>query len=268
MFRLRRFFSYFGLTLRIVLYNVKSAWEYRLSFLFQVGGMALNDVLLICVWVFFFARFPDVNGWTFEQTQLLFAMHSLTFAFAMMVFGGVLNIARDIGEGKLDNFLTQPRSVLWRTLVDEFRLDVLGDFMFALGILTYVCLTQGWIYAIIVPIGAALSAVGMIMVAISFQSIGFWVKRFERASWHYFWAVESPGFYPQNVIVGGLRVLMLTVVPSVWIISFPYYFVQDKSLMYFGLIVAFDIVATAIAITVFRKGLRHYESGSLVTVNV
>lgn len=229
--------------------------------------MLINDILLLFIWVFFFAKFEEVNGWTFQDTQLLFATHIHTFVFTLLFFGGVMKITERIAEGDLDQFLVQPRSVLWRCLVNGFSISILGDLFFAVGILIYVVITQGWIYAILVPGVGALAAWGLLMITVAFHSLGFWFKRFERASWHYFWAVESPGLYPQTAIVGGLRVFLLTVVPSVWIITFPFTFVQEREWSYLILILGFNIFMTVVALTLFRKGLTQYESGNLVAVN-
>lgn len=229
--------------------------------------MAINDLLLLFIWVFFFARFDDVNGWTFEDTQLLFVTHLAAFVFAIMFFGGVMTIAKKIGEGELDQFLVQPRSVMWRCLADGFSISIVGDLLFLIGMLIFVSATQGWEYLVLVPAIGVIAGWSMLMVNVSFQCLGFWFKRFERASWNYFWAVESPGFYPQTAIIGGLRVFLLTFVPSVWIITFPFTFVQERRYLYLGLIIGFAVFITLLATALFRIGLKHYESGNLMRVN-
>ncbi len=264
---MKRLFSYAYLTFKILYYGYKSAWIYRKSFIIQSAAMFINDIMLLAIWIMFFSRFEDVNGWTFENTQLLFVTHLGAFVFAIMIFGGVLKISERIGEGNLDQFLVQPRSVLWRCLSDGFSLSILGDLGFLIAMLIFVCVTQGWGYLLIVPLVSALAGWGVVMINVAFQSIGFWVKRFERAAWHYFWTVEAPGFYPQTAIIGGLKVFLLTAVPSVWIITFPYNFVQDREYIYLGLLLGFNIFMTIVATTMFRAGLKRYESGSLVRVN-
>lgn len=263
----KRFLSYFPLTASIMSAGLKSAWQYKLSFIFQISMMVINDLFLLVIWVFFFDRFPSLNGWSFEDTQKLFAMHALAFTFVMFIFGGVLDMARSIEEGSIDQFLTQPRSLLWRIYTNGFRLNVLGDGVFALGMLAYISLNYGWSNLFFIPVAAMFEAWGVLVITSLVQSFGFWLKRFGGASFQYFWALEAPSLYPQNSFVGGMRVLLLTLVPALWVVGIPYSFVSEHSFLMLGVVAVFNVVVTVIMLAVFRKGLRNYGSGNLILIN-
>ena len=54
--------TYVYLVFKFVLVGLKSAWQYRVSFLIEVLIMFLNDVLLVFIWVIFFTKFKSING--------------------------------------------------------------------------------------------------------------------------------------------------------------------------------------------------------------
>jgi ABC-2 type transport system permease protein len=262
-----RFSSYVQLTFLQMWMGLKSAWRYRTSFYIETLTMVINDVLLFCVWILFFHKFSSLNGWTIRETQILFAMHATAFAFVILPFGGILDVARNINEGSLDQFLTQPRSSLWRILTSHFRLNVLGDLIFGIGMMIFVAFHYQWQLIFFVPLGAICEAWGILMVATFVQLLALFISRFEQASVHYFWALEAPALYPQNAFVGGVRVFLFTVVPALWIVKMPFRFVTEHGVNYFFIAIAFDIFITICVVLLLKTGLRRYESGNLIHVN-
>ena len=70
---------YLSLTWEMVKMNVLSAMEYRVSFIMQIVGMIVNDIGLIALWFIFFEKFPEIRGWTFQDTAALFAITTVQF---------------------------------------------------------------------------------------------------------------------------------------------------------------------------------------------
>ena len=258
---------YLYLTYKFVVVGIKSAWEYKISFFVTIFSMFVNDILLIGIWIIFFAKFKTVNGWTFENTQILFANLLLGFSIAITFFSGVMKMAERISKGKIDTYLTQPKSVLFRMLTDDFQLSVFGDLLLGFVILFYVSIKYNYSNFIYVPIASVFFAWGMIVSVGAFALIGFWVKKFDNAANNYFWTLDAPSMYPQNSIIGGVKVLFLTAVPSLWYISFSYKFVKFHSFSMLGVVILYDIAMTLIMVLIFRTGIKKYESGNAIATN-
>lgn len=264
---MKTLFAYIYLTYKFVVVGLKSAWEYKKSFIIGVGSMFINDIFLIGVWVIFFAKFKTINGWTFENTQILFTTLILAFSFSIIFFSGVLRIAERISHGKIDTYLTQPKSVLFRLLTDDFRLDVFGDALFGILMLIYMGVAHNVSYLFYIPIAAIVFAWGIVVTAGSFALLGFWIKKFDSAALNYFWTLDTPSMYPQNSLTGGIRVLFFTVVPSLWYISFSYKFVKFHSFPMLMVVVAYCCIMTLIMVALCRSGLKSYESGNAIATN-
>lgn len=264
---MKKILNYIILTFMFVFVGLKSAWQFRTSFYVGVGAMFVNDIFLLGVWVIFFARFKTVNGWTFENTQYLFTTLLLAFSFAIIFFSGVLRIAERISKGKVDTYLTQPKSVLFRMLSDDFHLSVFGDLLFGILMLFVVSYKFGFQNLFYIPVASVFYAWGIVATAGSFALFGFWLKKFDSAASTFFWTLDAPSMYPQNSIVGGMRVLFLTVAPSLWYISFSYKFVKYHSFKMLAVVVAYNIVMTLIVIGLSRAGLRNYESSNAISTN-
>src|SRR3989338_11438371 len=95
-------FAYLKLTWYTTKMSLLSSMEYRAAFISQTVGMFVNDIFLIIVWFFFFERFPSVNGWTIEDTILLFTVATVNFALVRIFAGGTEDMARHIARGNLD----------------------------------------------------------------------------------------------------------------------------------------------------------------------
>lgn len=259
--------TYVYLVFKFVLVGLKSAWQYRVSFLIEVLIMFLNDVLLVFIWVIFFTKFKSINGWEFKNTLMLFSTFLFAFSFAIIFFPGVLRIAEKISNGKVDVFLTQPKSVLFRMLTDDFRLSLFGDFLFGVVILFYVASQYGYSNLFFIPLTGLFSAWGIVVTAGSFALFGFWISKFHSAANNFFWTLDAPAMYPQNSIVGGIRVLFFTVAPSLWYISFSYEFVSRHAFNMLGVVILYDVVMTLFMVIVYRLGIKKYESGNAILTN-
>lgn len=259
--------NYISLTFLFVIAGLKSAWQYRISFYVAVGAMFVNDIFLLGIWVIFFQRFKTVNGWTFENTQYLFTTLLLSFSMAIIFFSGVLRIAERISQGKVDTYLTQPKSVLFRMLTDDFQLSTFGDLLFGIVMLFVVSYKFGYENLFYIPVASFFYAWGIVATAGSFALFGFWLKKFDSAAYTFFWTLDTPSMYPQNTLIGGMRILFFTVVPSLWYIGFSYKFVKYHSFTMLLIVIAYDIVMTLFMIALCRSGLKKYESGNAIATN-
>ena len=126
--------GYLVLTWEMVKMNVLSAMEYRASFLMQVAGMIVNDIGLVALWFIFFQKFPEIQGWNFHDTAILFAITTVQFSIVMIIARGSFQLARTIANGELDNFLSLPKNILWQISVSKTEVSAFGDLIFGVGI--------------------------------------------------------------------------------------------------------------------------------------
>jgi len=245
--------------------DLLSVMEYRASFFTQLVGMFVNDIGLVLIWFFFFQKFPSLNGWSFQDTILLYAITTIGFGVAVFVSQGALRLAQEIAEGKIDYYLSLPINPLWHISFSKSDYSALGDILFGLVLMFfYKDLTAA--RCLLILISALMSGFVLANFVLLTQSLSFYFGNFERAAAELFHALVGCSLYPQNVFSGLLRLVMLTVLPAFFFITLPVNLVRDFSWEWLGYLAVFCAAINWLARKVFSSGLRRYESGNMINV--
>src|SRR5574338_637823 len=99
--------------------NLLAAMEYRTSFLSQMIGMMLNNLIYFFFWMIFFDRFQEVQGWKLRDMLILFGVAASGFGLSVFLFGNLMRIAEAITTGRLDYYLSMPRPVFLHLLASS-----------------------------------------------------------------------------------------------------------------------------------------------------
>lgn len=249
---------YFGL-------NLSAALEYRLAFIAQAVGMFTNDLVFAIFWQLYFARFPDVAGWTMSDIALVWAIAATSIGLATGVFGNCNRLATIIVQGQLDYYLGLPRNTLLHALVSRSGLAGWGDVGF--GLLAYA------LFGRLEPRSLALYGVLLVfslVIYVSFMviagSLAFWIGNAEAAAFQAQQAIITFSLYPGSMFQGWLRVLLFTAIPAGFISHVPVELLRSFDPALFGGLLAVALGGAGLAVAVFQVGLRRYESGNLVAL--
>ena len=94
---------------------------------------------------FLFERFGTIDGWTFGEVSLCFAVVQTAFALSECVARGFDHFSRLVVSGDFDRVLLRPRSTVLQVLGSDFELSRLGKLLqslFVLGIAVSLLETQ------------------------------------------------------------------------------------------------------------------------------
>ena len=119
--------------------HLKSRMQYKTSFfLTLIGNFFVSFSALLGI-VFMFARFQVVDGFTFEEVLLCFAVMLAAFSLAECFARGFDHFPRMMGNGQFDRALVRPQPVIFMVLsmnIDFTRLSRLAQaglvFMYAI----------------------------------------------------------------------------------------------------------------------------------------
>lgn len=255
------------LSLHFTKTNVLAAMEYRTSFILQVVGMFVNDAAFTVLWYIFFQSFPTVNGWAWQDTAILTATTTLSFAFCFVFARGGTDLAVTVRQGELDYYLAFPADVLWHVSVSKTRIDAFGDFAF--GILMFALFGNVTLVSSLSFLVAAICG-GLVMwsFCVITQTLAFFTQNIEDASRDIFELLLTFSFYPQNLYTGGIRVVTIFLIPAFFTATVPHDLIVHFRWELLGLLVGASLLLMTIAILFFRFALRRYESGNLLTVRV
>ena len=247
--------------------NLLAAMEYRGAFLSQVLGMALNNAIYFTFWILFFERFPAVRGWGVHEMLVLFGVAAGGFGLAVYLFGNALRLADLIAGGRLDYYLSLPRPVLLHALASRSLASGLGDFLY--GCLSFAMsgpdsaaevlrFLLGVVFAMVVFLGF------MVLV----QSLAFWMGNASLVGSQAMNAVISFALYPLELFDGTAKLVLFTVLPAAFMGAVPAQFVRAFTWQGLAELSGAALVFLLLALVVFHWGLRRYESGSAIQIEV
>ena len=252
----------------LMVMNLASAMEYRASFISQIVGMIINDGVYFVFWLIFFREFGAVRGYVVQDIYLLFAIVTLGFGLAFTFAANTgANLATLIAQGRLDYYLVLPRNLLLHVVFSRMSVSAVGDVTF--GILAYAFTGRTHPLEILLFIAAALLA-GLIMVAYAIiaGSLAFFIGNSQQASMQMTNALLTFSMYPNSLFTGLARFMLYTLIPAFFVGAVPVDIVKGRDGMLLLLMAGAAVLVWAIAALVFYTGLRRYESGSAINVNV
>ncbi|MDQ7825306.1 MAG: ABC-2 family transporter protein [Candidatus Eremiobacteraeota bacterium] len=247
--------------------NISSAMEYRVSFISQALGMMVNDAIMFTFWILFFHRFSKIGSWQLKDMLLLFSIITTAYGIALGFFGNCSKLADHIARGRLDYYLVLPRNVLLHILASRSLFSAWGDLVF--GIITFIIAgphsAEAWL---LWALTSLCSAAIMVSVFSLFGSLSFWMGNAAQLAAQLYNSILALAMYPGDIYQGGVKFVVLTVLPAALIGAVPLDIVKHmrwESLP--GLALA-SLAFIILLSLVFYRGLRRYESGSAMNVNI
>ncbi|WP_246066815.1 ABC transporter permease [Paenibacillus koleovorans] len=247
--------------------NLAGALEYRLSFFLTAGMMFVNNIVWIFYWGVYFHRFQVVNGWTFEDVMMMWAIGAGGFGVAAVLFGNCFTLAGLIANGQLETFLVQPKPVLPHVLVSRMSVSAIGDVVFGLGL--YGMFGQHSAGGLLkFGIGLLLATLLFICFNLLVQSLAFYMGNAEALGMQLNMGFLTFATYPTDIFRGAGKLLLFTLVPAGFISYIPIGLLKTVEWPFaFGLIGASLVLLTGSSV-LFYRGLRHYSSGNQVTLRM
>ena len=247
--------------------NLLSVMEYRVSFLTQVIGMMLNDFMYFAIWIIFFDRFKDVRGWGVSDMYITYGVLASAFGLVSLFLGNAFTLSEIINNGRLDYYLSLPRPVLLHTVSSRMISSGMGDFTY--GFVSYALSGQytwdGFLRFILATfLAATVFASFLILVG----SLAFWFGIISNLTNLMVNAMVTFGIYPTTLFDSYAKLILFTIIPAALMGAVPAEFITQFSWVSLAKLFAGAITFLFLAITVFYTGLKRYESGSAIQIEV
>lgn len=155
--------------------NIRSAMQHKASFAMLIAGQLITSFTTFFGIHFMFMRFSAVNGYTYSDVLLCFAIVQMQFSLAEMFARGFDTFSGVVRRGEFDRVLLRPRSLILQVLGGKMEISRIGRlaqaaFVFAYGLsVGHVewTLMRGLALAMMLLGGAALFS-GLFLVYASF----------------------------------------------------------------------------------------------------
>ena len=239
--------------------HMKTAMEYRTNFFMQSGFMLLNDVLWILIWYFLFSTFGTVNGYDFSDALIIFGVYGFSYGIAATFFGNRNALSEIIMEGRLDFYLTLPIDELFHALIAKSSYDGVADILYAFMVVA-VFAPHGLLIALI---AGMVAAVVFISFMVLIESLGFWIEHPKSTTKSMRNTIQGFGAWPLDVYPVTARAI-LYIIPVAFVGTVPAHLVKSFSWGEFGLLMLVAALMLTLALSVWRIGVKRYESGNLI----
>ena len=247
--------------------NVQAAMEYRISFWVQILTMVANDSLWLFFWWTYFQQFPLVHGWQTTDIVVIWAVAACSFGISVGFFGNARNIATLIMNGGLDAYLGMPRYVLLHVCISASDPTAWGDMLFAIG--AYLLfLHPDPLHMLLFVLLTLLGSCIFTSFAIICSSLAFFLGNTEGLTQQLMGTLVSFATYPMNIFSGTVRLLLFTIVPAGFISFVPLQILHQFTWPLLGGMAGFTVLMVSMAVGVFEFGLRRYESGNLLGMQI
>lgn len=238
--------------------SLKASLALRGAFLLQALFMLINNLMFFSTWWILFRRFDSIRGYRLHDMLALFGITASGFGLAVVLCGGMLELARAISDGELDALLAQPKNVLVRAIASRSVASGWGDLVSGLGMIA-LC---GYGHPFAALLATLLAAVGFVSSAAVLHSSAFWLGRTDSLARSLLEFVMVFTLYPPTLFGGTLKLVLFTLLPAGLIAYLPIELLRDPSLGTLAPAVLGSGCYALFASWLFHRGLRRYESGS------
>ncbi len=134
------------LYLKYLSIHLKSQMQYKTSFILTLLGQFWSSFTMFLGIYFMFSRFQSVEGYTYSQVLLCFAIVLIAFSLAECLVRGFDTFSLVISNGEFDRIMVRPRNEMFQVLASKVELSRLGRLIQATVILSYALPSSGIVW--------------------------------------------------------------------------------------------------------------------------
>ena len=240
--------------------GIKSAMAYKASFVVQALFMMVNNLFFLVFWG------GNDTSISFNNVLFLWGFSTVSYGIAYFFFGGMQKINEYIINGTMDSFLLQPKNVLLNVLTSKCIFSAFGDLLY--GIIIALIAVKGnigqFIFFLVISITGS---VFFISTEVILRSLTVWLGDTKTIANRYIdMLLITFSTYPENIFKTGIKVLLYTIVPVAYLAYIPSRIIVDLNPILLIIIIIAQILYLVVAIKVFNKAIRNYESGNSLSM--
>jgi ABC-2 type transport system permease protein len=222
------------------------------------------NVIMVAV---IYSHTRTVAGWSLYEMLILVGTSMLIQRFLMGFFwSGIFEMGRNVRNGLFDFVLAQPGDPLFMASTRKLELDGLLNSVVAAGLVIYSAHKLGLhpgamdlaLYAFMIGCGVVIHYSALVMA----MSLAFWVTSSQGVEGSYFTVMEFSRL-PREALRGVASVLFVWILPAVVVSNAPARVLLHGFQPSWALgLCAATLAWFALAVAMFRSGLRRYTSAS------
>jgi ABC-2 type transport system permease protein len=251
---------------RLLGQEMKSILAYRADFIVLLIAAVLVQLVGLAFIGIIFTRIPNIQGWTFWQVVMMYSLIFITEGVGSLFFEGTWWLSWLIYSGEFDQVMVRPVSPMVQVLASKVGFNGLGNIVTG-SLLLVVSLTHvsvNWTPVGLLMVLILLVSGATIRVALNLgtAALSFWIKSPHSNVPMFVHQLGEFGKYPITIYSVGVQAVIVLVIPFAFVSFYPtaYVFDQANWALAGWLTPLVAIYCLVMAATLFRRGMRRYES--------
>ena len=256
--------------IKISLLSVKYALQRemlnKVTFFSNIIFMIINNGCFLVQWIILYALKDGIGGYSFKQILLLWGLAAGTFGFSHFFFKNSYGLSSAINEGRLDNYLVQPKNVLISMITSNVDVSAIGDILYGyIMIAIYGISIKSFLLFTLFMISGGII---LTSVAVMWGSLAFWFGKVDMVANTMNGLPTSFATYPDGIFKGFIKILFYTIIPIGFSSYIPIHIITDFNIYYLFVVLSITVIFVILAFLIFYKGLKKYGSSNLMNVRV
>lgn len=244
---------------------LRSQMQYKASFVMTTIGQFLTAFTTFLGMYFMFSRFNSVNGFSFSEVLLCYAVILTAFSLAECFVRGFDAFSGIISNGEFDRIMVRPRNEILQVLASRIEFSRIGRLLQAIGIFIYAIPTSGVIWTSDKTITVILMIIGGFLVFsglfIIYASICFFTIEGLEFMNIFTDGGREFGKYPLSIYGEGVLKFFTYIVPLALFQYYPFlYLIGRTNNTVYMLLPMVGILFLIPCLMFWRVGIRHYKS--------
>mgnify|MGYP002544312258 CR=1 FL=1 len=247
-------------------YNLKACMQYKKSFIVQTIFMFMNNGFFLIFWnVVFGVNNGKINSLEINDILYIWAISTASWGISNFIFGGIGELNQYILNGTLDTYLLQPKNMILNIAMSKNDFGACGDLLYGMVLAIYVSNSIFSFMKLLfyIILGSIITTSCLLIIRL----LGFVIGDVEKIVHIY----ENNLFitlsiYPFEIFGGFIKAIMFTIVPVAYVVYFPTLLIKKFDLKIFAILIFVTIFFTTLAIVLFYKALKKYESGNNIAM--
>ncbi|NLC44135.1 MAG: hypothetical protein GX783_07615 [Clostridiales bacterium] len=244
---------------------LRSQMQYKASFVMTSIGQFLTAFTTFLGMYFMFSRFDSVNGFSFSEVLLCYAVILTAFSLAECFVRGFDAFGGIISNGEFDRIMVRPRNEILQVLASRIEFSRIGRLLQAIAIFIYAIPTSGVIWSLDKIITVILMITGGFFVFsglfIIYASICFFTIEGLEFMNIFTDGGREFGKYPLSIYGEGVLKFFTYIVPLALFQYYPFlYLIGRTTNIVYMLLPLVGILFLIPCLMFWRIGIRHYKS--------
>lgn len=257
---------FFRLYKTLVVQQIKRLMEYRIDFLTGAASFLVGQITNIVFISIIFSQIPHLQGFKYYEIIFIYGFSLIPKGLDHLLTDNLWKVSWFIvRKGAFDKYLTRPINPLLHVIMEEVQFDALGELLTGVVLMIIASLELGIDYTFgsvsLMLLAFVFGTVIYAAIKIAGAALALWIKS-SGSILQIFYMTSDFAKYPVTIYSNFVKNIVTYIIPFAFTAYYPASYILRGANPWFcfGVGSAIATVLLSLAILLWNRGLRAYES--------